>query len=32
MTQWEAMALGLYSTQGPRPEPGLTFVDLFAYP
>jgi hypothetical protein len=32
MTQWEAIALGLYSPEGPRPEPGLTFMDLFAYP
>jgi hypothetical protein len=32
MNQWEAIALGLYSTKGPRSELGLTFVDLFAYP
>ncbi len=32
MTQWEAIALGLYSTNGPRPGLGLTFMDLFAYP
>lgn len=32
MTQWEAIALRLYSTSGPRPDLGLTFMDLFAYP
>jgi hypothetical protein len=32
MTQWEAIALGLYSTTGPMPELGLAFMDLFAYP
>jgi hypothetical protein len=32
MTQWEAIALGLYSTKGPMPDLGLTFMDLFAYP
>jgi hypothetical protein len=32
MTPWDAIALGLYSTGGPRPELGLTFMDLFAYP
>lgn len=32
MTQWEAIALGLYSTGGARPEPGRTFMHLFAYP
>jgi hypothetical protein len=32
MTQWEAIALGLFSTSGAKPELGLTFMDLFAYP
>jgi hypothetical protein len=32
MTQWEAIALGLYRIKGPVPELGLTFMDLFAYP
>ena len=32
MTQWEAMALGLYSIGGPSPELGLTFMNLLAYP
>ena len=32
MTQWEAIALGLYRTKGPTPEMGLSFMDLFAYP
>ena len=32
MTQWEAIALGLYTTSGPKPDLGLTFMDLFAYP
>ncbi|MDQ3946905.1 MAG: SCP2 sterol-binding domain-containing protein [Actinomycetota bacterium] len=32
MTQWEAIALGLYSVDGPVPELGLRFMDLFAYP
>lgn len=32
MTQWEAIALGLYSVKGPMPELALGFVDLFAYP
>jgi hypothetical protein len=32
ITQWEAIALGLYSTEGPLPQLGLTFMDLFAYP
>jgi hypothetical protein len=32
MNQWEAIALGLYSTKGSRPELGLTFMNLFVYP
>ena len=32
MTQWDAIALGLYRIQGPAPELGLTFMDLFVYP
>lgn len=32
MTQWEAIALGLYRVTGPAPELGLGFMDLFAYP
>jgi mycothiol maleylpyruvate isomerase-like protein/SCP-2 sterol transfer family protein len=32
MTQWDAIALGLYRVEGPVPELGLTFMDLFAYP
>lgn len=32
MRQWEAIALGLYSASGPRPELALTFMDLFDYP
>lgn len=32
MTQWDAIALGLYRVEGPAPELGLTFMDLFAYP
>jgi hypothetical protein len=32
ITQWEAIALGLYSTKGPMRELGHTFMDLLAYP
>ncbi len=32
MTQWAAIAVGLFSTQESAPGQGLTFMDLFAYP
>ncbi|MGH8991856.1 MAG: maleylpyruvate isomerase N-terminal domain-containing protein [Acidimicrobiia bacterium] len=32
VTQWEAIALGLYRTTGPMQPPRRTFMDLFAYP
>lgn len=32
VSQWEAIALGLFSAGGNRPELGLGFLDLFAIP
>jgi hypothetical protein len=32
MTQWEAIALGLLSAGGDRPELALGFLDLFSMP
>ena len=32
ISEWEAVALGLYRTEAARPEPAGAFVDLFTYP
>jgi uncharacterized protein (TIGR03083 family) len=32
LSQWEAIALGLWRTEGSTPEPILRFTELFAYP
>ena len=32
LSQSEAIALGLWRTEGSRPEPFLRFTELFAYP
>jgi hypothetical protein len=32
ITQWEAIALGTFRADGSRPDLGLSFMNLFAYP